>query len=283
MLKMRKCSLFNLILLLSFLGLTACTTGHPIKSSSQDGPPSAKEIRHVDLNRISEPKPKKLKKSRYGNPPVYKVAGKRYRVLPSSHGYHAVGVASWYGSKFHHKRTSSGEPYDMFLMTAAHRTLPIPSIVRVTSLDTGRAIFVRVNDRGPFSKNRLIDLSYVAARKLGIYGQGTGRVKVETVDPKPAFAYHQLNQNTIPSQDNASNKTESLPYLQVGAFSNRQNAENLLARVKQLIDKPIRLKKETHIRQTIYRVVVGPFIRKANLSIIQEKLAALGIEATLHA
>ena len=125
-------------------------------------------------------------RSRYGNPPFYEVFGKRYYVLSSSVGYWERGVASWYGPGFHKERTSTGEPYDMYGMTAAHKTLPLPAYVRVTNLQNGRSIVVRVNDRGPFVGNRIIDLSYTAAAKLDMLRNGTAMVEVRSIDPTVA-------------------------------------------------------------------------------------------------
>ena len=122
-------------------------------------------------------------RARYGNPPFYDVFGKRYYVLSSSVGYWERGVASWYGPGFHKVRTSIGEPYDMYAMTAAHKTLPLPAYVRVTNLQNGRSVVVRVNDRGPFVGNRIIDLSYTAAAKLDMLRNGTAMVDVRTIDP----------------------------------------------------------------------------------------------------
>jgi rare lipoprotein A len=121
-------------------------------------------------------------RARYGNPPFYDVFGKRYYVLSSSVGYWERGVASWYGPGFHKERTSIGEPYDMYGMTAAHKTLPLPTYVRVTNLQNGRSIVVRVNDRGPFVGNRIIDLSYTAAAKLDMLRNGTAMVDVRAID-----------------------------------------------------------------------------------------------------
>ncbi len=121
--------------------------------------------------------------SAYGNPSEYEVDGHTYRVLSTSEGYEAEGIASWYGPKFQGRRTSSGESFDMYRMTAAHRTLPIPTYVEVTNLENGRRVVVRVNDRGPFHEGRIVDLSYVAARKLGIVGAGTARVRVRALEP----------------------------------------------------------------------------------------------------
>ena len=124
-------------------------------------------------------------KSRYGNPESYRQGGQTYHVLPTSAGYVADGWASWYGEDFHGRRTSSGEPYDMVAFTAAHRTLPLPTYVRVTSLENGRQVIVRVNDRGPFHdvERRIIDLSRAAAERLGILGTGVARVRIEALDP----------------------------------------------------------------------------------------------------
>jgi rare lipoprotein A len=125
-------------------------------------------------------------RSIHGNPPFYDVFGKRYFVLSSSADYVERGVASWYGPGFHEVRTSTGEPYDMYGMSAAHKTLPLPCYVRVTNLQNGRSIVVRVNDRGPFVGNRVIDLSYTAAAKLDMLRNGTAMVEVRTVGPSPS-------------------------------------------------------------------------------------------------
>ncbi len=132
---------------------------------------------------IPDAVPKVEPRSRSGNPPFYEVFGQRYYVLSSSVGYIERGVASWYGPGFHKVRTSTGEPYDMYAMTAAHKTLPLPAYVRVTNLQNGRSVVVRVNDRGPFVDNRIIDLSYSAALKLDVVRNGTAFVEVRSIDP----------------------------------------------------------------------------------------------------
>ena len=121
------------------------------------------------------PSPARRARSRYGNPDSYVVRGKRYHTLESSRGYEETGIASWYGRKFHGRRTSSGETYDMYKMTAAHKTLPLPTYVEVTRVDNGSSVVVRVNDRGPFVGDRIIDLSYAAAERLGVRNAGTLR------------------------------------------------------------------------------------------------------------
>ena len=127
--------------------------------------------------------PRAEQKSRIGNAPSYVVFGRRYSVLRTSSGYVEEGIASWYGEPFHGRRTSSGEVYDMHQLSAAHKSLPLPTYVQVTNLENGRRIVVRVNDRGPFHEGRIIDLSYAAARKLDIVGPGTARVEVRALAP----------------------------------------------------------------------------------------------------
>ncbi len=151
-------------------------------SPGLDGAPSSRNI-PGDLSRTPDAVPRIEPKSRYGNPSSYTVAGQTYRVRSTSQGYKEKGRASWYGTKFHGNRTSSGESYSMYKMTAAHKTLPIPCYVRVTNTSNGRAVIVRVNARGPFVHGRIIDLSYAAATKLGILSQGTAPVLVEAVGP----------------------------------------------------------------------------------------------------
>jgi rare lipoprotein A len=160
----------------------------------RDGPPSF----YVDENKIPDAVPKIEPLSKLGNMPVYRIGNKKYYPMKKHTNYEAIGIASWYGTLFHNRRTSSGERYNMLGMTAAHRTLPLPTYVQVTNLKNGRQVIVKVNDRGPFSSNRILDVSYVAAKKLGMIGHGTALVKVKEIDPirldtnnrypKPIFA-----------------------------------------------------------------------------------------------
>lgn len=151
------------------------------KKTTPDGPP----LVDIDVSHIPNATPKVEPLSKYGNMSSYEVFGNRYHVLPHSKGYKAEGTASWYGTKFHGRKTSSGEPYDMFSMTAAHRSLPLPTYVSVENLKNGRKVIVKVNDRGPFVQehHRVIDLSYAAAKKLGIHETGTGKVRITAIDP----------------------------------------------------------------------------------------------------
>lgn len=137
----------------------------------------------VPLSEIPDAVPRAEVKSRSGNPRTYEIDGTTYRVLETSDGYREQGIASWYGDYFHGRQTSSGDTYDMYKMTAAHKSLPLPTYVRVTNLSNGLSVVLRVNDRGPFVEGRIIDLSYVAAQKLGMAELGTVRVEVEALDP----------------------------------------------------------------------------------------------------
>lgn len=156
--------------------------GTPAPRHEQDRAPSEDEI-PANVALTPNPEVRDEPKSRYGNPDSYEVFGKRYFVLDSAEGYRERGRASWYGKKFQGRRTSSGEPYDMYRMTAAHRTLPLPSYVRVTHQGNGRSAIVRVNDRGPFHEDRIIDLSYAAAARLDMTEQGHAPVEVEALAP----------------------------------------------------------------------------------------------------
>ncbi len=168
-------------LLAAALALGACGEIPPFGSTLN--PADSGPARPVDLRHVADAVPRHEPPSRYGNPETYTVAGRTYRVMKSSRGFVEEGVASWYGRKFHGRRTSSGEPYDMFAMTAAHKTLPLPTYVEVENLDNGRRAVVRVNDRGPFKNDRIIDLSYAAAARLGVTETGTARVRIRAIEP----------------------------------------------------------------------------------------------------
>ncbi|MGP9766810.1 septal ring lytic transglycosylase RlpA family protein [Halomonas sp. AOP13-D3-9] len=151
-----------------------------------------------DVAKVPDAEPRIEQPSRTGNRSTYEVWGKTYHVLPDATGYEKRGTASWYGEKFHGYATSNGEIYDMYKMSAAHRSLPLPTFARVTSLDTGRSVIVRVNDRGPFHSDREIDLSYAAAARLGFLDNGTGSVKVEAINPEQWLAEHGGSGNAAP-------------------------------------------------------------------------------------
>jgi rare lipoprotein A len=169
-------------------------------SPSVPAPPSA-----ADLAAIPDAIPRAEPRSRYGNPPTYEVFGRRYAVLASAEGYVERGTASWYGPGFHAERTSSGEPYDMYGMTAAHKTLPIPAVARITNLRNGRSVIVRINDRGPFVGDRIVDLSYAAAWKLDMLREGTAPVELRVLSPGPqTFVAAQAPATPPPAPDAAA-------------------------------------------------------------------------------
>ncbi len=228
----------------------------------------------VDVSHIPDAVPRAEPRSRYGNPDSYVVMGRRYHVLASSKGYVERGIASWYGTKFHGRRTSSGEPYDMYAMTAAHKTLPLPTYARVTNLSNGRTVVVRINDRGPFHGNRIIDLSYAAAVKLGIAGKGTGLVEVRALDPgRPDPSEPTLHQAGTPRA------SEPALYLQVGAFANRLNAERLSERLRRL-NTPVEVTPATRRERTVYRVRIGPLAGAEEADRVASQLAEQGLVDT---
>lgn len=222
-------------------------------SYTTDGPP----LHPRDVSALPDAVPRFEARSRSANPESYEVRGRRYRVLKSAAGYVERGIASWYGRKFHGRRTASGEPYDMYRMTAAHRTLPIPSYVRVTNLRNGKSVVVRINDRGPFHPGRIIDLSYAAAVKLGLDLSGTAPVEIRALEP-PTTSDHGV-------------------YLQLGAFSNRTNAERLRARLDRHRLAKARIDHYRHRGRTLYRVRLGPLTSQDQVDDLTRRLKALGI------
>lgn len=225
-----------------------------------DGPPKRPP---VDVTRVPDAVPRAEPRSAYGNQP-YTVFGVNYTPLADARGYRERGIASWYGNKFHGRRTSSGEPYDMYAMTAAHRTLPLPSYVCVRNLENGRSVIVRVNDRGPFLHNRLIDLSYAAATRLGVVGTGTAMVEVESVGPGASAAAAAAQPAFSPIRAAASATTDVPPRLsvQVGAFSQYDNAVNLKDRLERAGFNPVYIQSPApgpgDRSASVYRVRIGP-------------------------
>lgn len=202
-------------------------------------------------------------RSRYGNPSSYVVFGKRYHVMDDANGYRERGIASWYGSKFHGRKTSSGEPYNMYAMTAAHKQLPLPAYVRVTNLENKRSVVVRVNDRGPFHENRIIDMSYTAARKLDMLGKGTALVEVTALDegiPAPVNAPRTASSTPIhpPAAATASTAHNPRIYLQAGSFVRQDNAVRLRAQLERHLGRAVRIDQANSDNGQVYRVQVGP-------------------------
>ncbi len=243
--------------------LTACTETPKKKPEIKDGRP---EHITVDIDAIKDAVPKFETWSASVNPKVYTVLGKQYHVLPTNMGYHEKGIASWYGTKFHAKKTATGDDYDMYAMSAAHKTLPIPSYVRVTNLDNQRSIIVRVNDRGPFHEHRIIDLSYVAAIKLGLDKAGTGFVEVEAVQAD--------TDNLVKSQ---TDQPPEKHYLQVGAFGVQKTANALQQKISKLRLTSSRIIEHKTADLSLYKVQIGPIFSVKEADDIINKLKTIGV------
>jgi rare lipoprotein A len=248
--------------------LVACSN---LKTGVQtdDAPDNPRDVSDVP-NAVPQNEPL----SRYGNPESYKVYGKTYYTLPSSKDYKERGTASWYGTKFHGKRTSSGEPYDLYAMTAAHKTLPLPTYVEVTNLKNGRSVIVKVNDRGPFHDDRLIDLSYTAAAKLDILPYGTGQVEVRAIDTEQSVKIATLTDTAAATATAQENQTL---YLQVGAFSSRDNAQRMQADLLSQNIGAVRIVEATTDAGTFFKVQVGPLASHMEANRVTQELKTLGI------
>lgn len=246
----------------------------PIISEPSDGPP--KEIR--DISQISDAIPQPEPRARYGNHSPYEVLGKTYHVLDTAAGYQEEGIGSWYGEKFAGRKTSSFEPYDPYAMTAAHKSLPLPTYVKVTNLENGKQIVVKVNDRGPFHDGRIIDLSYAAASKLDYMDKGTARVHVEVIETA-----------TIPTigKEPALTKAPAKPigelkiYLQVAAFTQLSAAQELAGRLTPTIDAQVAVNSDSKIQPQIHRVRVGPFDDETSAMRASERIASQNMGTAL--
>lgn len=266
-----------------------------------DNPPA-------NLEAIADADPKVEPLHRFANNP-YHVLGQDYTPLRKLQAYRERGIGSWYGRKFHGQRTSSGEPYDMYAMTAAHPVLPIPSYARVTNPSNGRSVVVRINDRGPFRTGRIIDLSYTAAWKLGYASSGSTLVEVEAFMPEDiallatrrapdemrpvvvaAAEARPVSSAAAPAGillDSAPAAPPAIPvsaeasgvYLQLGAFSARENAENFRARINgQLawLTQAIEILQ----RDGLFRLHLGPYRDRAEAGGIAERIRdALDLKA----
>ena len=262
----RRASLAPLAIALSLL-LLACAGKPPVVEEPADGP-STSGLRAAD---VADAIPRVEPLARYGNHSPYEVFGRKYHVLASSKGYHERGTASWYGSKFHGRRTSSGEPYDMHLATAAHKSLPLPTYAEVTNLDNGRKVIVKINDRGPFKDNRVIDLSYGAALRLGMIGTGTARVEVRAIDPSD-FDDGIRVASAAPTPQAAGDGDAT--FLQAGAYGRREGAEELAGRLRRAELAPVSIKDSG----SLFRVWLGPYSSYAEAESVISKAIELGFE-----
>jgi len=246
---------------LALSGLVSCSSSQFMVEKDGAG-------KRIDTSAIPNAVPKPEPITRAGNKSPYEVFGKTYWVLPSNKGYSKTGMASWYGTKFHGRLTSNGEIYNMYGMTAAHKSLPIPSYARVTNTENGRSIVVRINDRGPFHGERLIDLSYVGAIKLGYADKGTAKVLIEAIDTDPAPVSKPVSTSTAATPQTA--KTEAAPgqYLQVGAFTDMAAAQQLHNKIRSLTSQPIVLRTQ----DKLHKLWIGPIADKIELLSIKTML-----------
>ncbi|NLQ16097.1 septal ring lytic transglycosylase RlpA family protein [Marinomonas sp. M1K-6] len=257
----------------------------------QDHAPSG----DIKVDHLADLVPKWEAKSRGGNKSPYEVWGKKYWVMDSAQGYVAKGTASWYGNKFHGHKTSNGEIYDMYDFSAAHKSLPLPTYVKVTNLDNQRSVIVRVNDRGPFHGDRLIDLSYAAAARLDYHKKGLARVRIEAITPAqgevypsskevvkvPAQASESAPVKALPSISTSSTGSQTAPselifsHLQLGAFSAEASADRLKQRLFEVFDTRVNVSINKQ-GDGLYKVLVGPFDGSDSLSEWQQKLQQEG-------
>lgn len=271
----------RLLLAFSLFALaTACGSNSP-----QDGPPKSGSNAVKGLPDDAVPRPEE--KSRLGNGPNYEVFGKQYTVMSSAVGYKERGVASWYGEKFHGNRTSNWDIYDMYAMTAAHKTLPLPTYVRVRNLSNNREIVVRVNDRGPFVHNRIIDLSYSAAMKLDMITTGTSLVEVEAITFEAPSGDQPTRQVSTPEpQAVAAPPVRPEPgrssnphhiYVQIGAFGSRDNADRRVSLLRSGGIGAAAVHQDDSVSPPLYRVRMGPVQGVDQYDLLVEELAKLGI------
>lgn len=263
----------RLILGLAITGLFGCSSVPMMVEKDGAG-------KRIDTSVIPNATPKPEPITKAGNKSPYEVFGKTYWVLPSNKDYKKSGVASWYGTKFHGRLTSNGEIYNMYGMTAAHKSLPIPSYARVTNTENGRSIVVRINDRGPFHGDRLIDLSYAGAMKLGYADKGTANVLIEAIDtsPKPkmieptngasAIAAPAITTPKPQPQITKAETADTGHYLQIGAFTDMATAEQLKNKIRGLTSQPIVLRSQ----DKLHKLWIGPIADNIELLSIKAML-----------
>ncbi len=283
------------------LSLGACFSTPPreLPASPAPQPPVAAAPQAPDPDSVPDAIPRVEARSRFGNPPFYEVFGKRYYVLSSNVGYIERGVASWYGPGFHKIRTSTGEPYDMYAMTAAHKTLPLPAYVRVTNLQNGRTVVVRVNDRGPFVDNRIIDLSYTAAAKLDMVRNGTAFVEVRSIDPNgiepPLVAAAAPTTAPVTPAPTATSAVPPPPasaprasappanaraalFVQAGAFGDPANAQRLAQKLRGGDYGNVFVRDDQIAGRRMYRVRIGPVPNVAEFDRVVAALQRDGVQ-----
>jgi rare lipoprotein A len=258
--------------------------------------------KEIDMSHVPDAVPRYEQRTIAGNKNPYTVLGQTYYLMEDERAYKQRGIASWYGFKFNGERTSNGELYDMFSMTGAHKTLPIPSYVRVTNLDNHKSVIVRINDRGPFHEDRIIDLSYAAAQRLGITRMGTGNVEVEVVvpedDPRPPL--RSRTKEVATSKSNAKEESAKAAgivskvdagihgadakvpdgtYLQIAAFGAEKSAKEFAVKVGAKLSFPVVI-SAAKAPQKLYRVRVGPFKDGQAIESARAQLQKINISQT---
>jgi len=275
------CKSFCIVVLV--IALEACRSSAPLvnePSSPQDNPNSGRYIikqdkapnRTVDVSRIADVVPTPLNRGAAGNPRSYEIFGKTYEVMDSERGYAEIGTASWYGEKFHGHKTSNGEIFDMYAFSAAHKSLPIPSFLHVTNLDNDQSLVVRVNDRGPFHEERLIDLSYAAALKLGYADRGTTRVALRSIVVDDSES-GDIRARSIPPMSGL--RASDKKYLQLGAFASRESAQKHAAEVARVTSRsPTISSVKTATGQILHRVRIGPLFSSREATEVSDRVIA---------
>lgn len=233
------------------------------RDAIRDGAP----LRHIRPEDVRDAVPRPDPILALGNISPYTVLGETYHILPGLADYRERGIASWYGTKFHGQKTSNGEVFDLYAASAAHKTLPIPCYARVTNLENGRSIVVRVNDRGPFHSDRLIDLSYGAAVKLGFMEVGTAPVEVEVI-------------NLAGIDDRRDTPLGSYRFVQLGAFGSESSAQRLRAELATLVASPVAVSPVDTGSGLLYRVRIGPMQSNEEILLVQQRLEASGYTGT---
>jgi len=258
--------------------LAACSTAPPHNpndgrySISQDRAPTTV----LDIAAIPEVVPEPISRTSAGNRSPYTVLGNTYTVMDTEEGYRETGVASWYGEKFHGHKTSNGETFDMYLASAAHKSLPIPSFLRVTNLDNNRSMVVRVNDRGPFHGDRIVDLSYAAATKLGYVDTGTARVLLESVIAKGDD--RAISRRDIPANEVLNAGASGNRYLQIGAYSELRSAQQISRELESLTNFPVIIRSvNTAANGVLHRVRVGPISDPGQIQQITQSVVAANL------
>lgn len=241
----------------------------------------------VDISDLEDASPRYEAPRPAGNRSPYTVWGKQYTVMTSAEGYVERGTASWYGKKFHGHKTSNGEIYDMYAMSAAHKSLPIPGYARVTNLDNGRSVVVRVNDRGPFHGDRLIDLSWAAAKKLDYLDRGTARVEVAAINVRPDGSMFLAGQpwgEAAPANDQSPPAVAAGDrgiFVQLGSFSRVEPARKMQDSVRQLTGESVRVNPIDTASGRFHRVQVGPFRDASAATREQQRLQLQGFRQAM--